>query len=157
VLKDHLLKELTPALRKLGFKKKGMTWRRDSGDLIDVVNIQGSRWGGGAFYVNVGIYLGGDSRDPKEYECTFRHRVAHEQRTTAEIVAEAVAWFDRNRADIERAGAPPAAPHISVRVRHSTFGIGTLLSEAEGIAEVAFDDGTTRRIKKTYLEIAPPA
>jgi Domain of unknown function (DUF4304) len=45
---------LDPSLRKLGFKRSGVTWNRRTGPLVDVVNIQTAK-GGGDVFVNLGV------------------------------------------------------------------------------------------------------
>jgi hypothetical protein len=81
----HLLKhDLSPLLRAEGFKGSGNTFRRIKDEVIHVVNIQGSRYGGQCC-VNLGLHYsflptaGGrpvtDPKKLKEYECEFRDRV----------------------------------------------------------------------------------
>jgi hypothetical protein len=81
----ELLKhDFLPILRADGFKGSGTTFRRVLTDRIDVVNVQGSRYGGQCC-VNVAVHFpflpsaGGTSvKDPKkfkDYECTFRIRL----------------------------------------------------------------------------------
>lgn len=73
-----------PSLRKLGFTGSGRSFRRVSGDLIHVVQLQGSRYGG-QFAVNLGLQPLGifdvsgrlpDPRRVKDYECEFRQRLS---------------------------------------------------------------------------------
>ena len=79
-IKDHL----TPALKSDGFFGSGRTFRRVSGDLIQVVQVQGSRFGS-KFAVNLGIQpqsipdVGGNSPDAtkiRESLCEFRRRLS---------------------------------------------------------------------------------
>lgn len=81
----NLLKhEFFPLLRADGFKGSGTTFRRVKGDRIDVVNVQGSRYGGKCA-VNLAVHysylpsMGGgrvtDSKKFKEHDCTFRGRL----------------------------------------------------------------------------------
>src|SRR5262249_12249797 len=74
---------LSPLLRAEGFKGTGATFRRMKGERIDIVNIQGSRYGGECC-VNVAVHFsflptaGGsvpDLKKLKEYECAFRDRL----------------------------------------------------------------------------------
>ena len=86
---DLLKRDLAPLLRGDGFKGSGTTFRRINGEVIHVINIQGSKYGGQCC-VNLGLHYsflptaGGDRvTDPKklrEYHCDFRDRVheAHE-------------------------------------------------------------------------------
>lgn len=75
-IKDHL----SPVLRSDGFFGSGRTFRRVSGDLIHVVQVQGSRYGG-KFAVNLGIQPRSipdaagnspDARKIREERCEFR-------------------------------------------------------------------------------------
>lgn len=66
-----------PQLKLLGFRKRGGTWHRAIGDVIQVVNLQGSQWST-VFFVNLGIYftaLGTEER-PTEYRCHVRTRLS---------------------------------------------------------------------------------
>jgi hypothetical protein len=79
-----LNRDFVPLLRADGFKGSGNTFRRVKGDRIDIVNIQGSRYGGQCC-VNVAVHFsflpsegGGhvtDFKKLKEYQCTFRDRL----------------------------------------------------------------------------------
>jgi Domain of unknown function (DUF4304) len=73
-----------PVLRNDGFRPSGRTFRRVHGDVIHVINIQGSRYGG-QFAVNMGVHLSflpdvlGAPVKPKaitEPQCEFRRRLA---------------------------------------------------------------------------------
>jgi hypothetical protein len=80
----QLLKlEFAPLLRGDGFKGSGNTYRRFVGDRIDVIDVQGSRYGGECC-VNLGVHFsflpseGGlvtESKTLKHYHCTFRERL----------------------------------------------------------------------------------
>lgn len=79
-----LKRDFSPVLRADGFKGSGNTFRRIKGDRIDVINVQGSRYGGkccvnlAAQYSFLPSMGGGRVADPKnlkEYECTFRDRL----------------------------------------------------------------------------------
>jgi hypothetical protein len=81
---DLLKRDFAPLLRSEGFKGSGTTFRRITGEVIHVVNIQGSKYGGQCC-VNLGLHYsflptaGGDGvADPKkllESQCDFRDRV----------------------------------------------------------------------------------
>ena len=74
--KKKLEEYLKSLLKTHGFKKKALTWRKDAGECIQVLNIQGSQWSD-SFYLNLGIYfkaLGGESA-PNEYDCHIRERL----------------------------------------------------------------------------------
>lgn len=79
-IKDHL----SPVLRGDGFTGSGRTFRRISGDLIHVVQVQGSRYGD-EFAVNLGIQprsipdADGNSLDATRIKvelCEFRRRLS---------------------------------------------------------------------------------
>lgn len=58
LIKDFLSNKLRPVLKLRGYVKKGNSFLRQSGDIIYIINIQGSSWnweGNETFYVNVGI------------------------------------------------------------------------------------------------------
>ena len=58
LIKDFLSNKLRPVLKPRGYVKKGNYFLRQSGDIIYIINIQGScySWEGNeTFYVNVGI------------------------------------------------------------------------------------------------------
>jgi hypothetical protein len=71
-----LQRALAPALKLRGFKKSGATWRKESGDAIGVLNLQGSQWGP-SFYLNLGVYFRalGDGDQPPESHCHIRTRL----------------------------------------------------------------------------------
>lgn len=81
---ELLKQDFFPVLRADGFKGSGTTFRRVQADRIDVVNVQGSRYGGQCC-VNVAVHFpflpsaGGISvsepKKLKEYECAFRNRL----------------------------------------------------------------------------------
>lgn len=83
LLDESLRTILAPVLRRDGYVGSGRTFRRIDGDLIRVVAIQGSRYGG-QFAVNLGAHLLflpdaiGHPVDPKgisEPLCEFRRRM----------------------------------------------------------------------------------
>ena len=49
-------KALATALEQHGFRKQGATWRKQYGDAIGVLNLQGSQWSP-SFYINLGGVL----------------------------------------------------------------------------------------------------
>ena len=81
---ELLKQDFVPILRADGFKGSGSTFRRVKANRVDVVNVQGSRYGGQCC-VNVAVHFlflpsaGGVSvsepRKLKEYECAFRNRL----------------------------------------------------------------------------------
>jgi hypothetical protein len=97
-----LKRDFSPLLRADGFKGSGGTFRRVKGDRIDILNVQGSRYGGQSC-VNVAVHFsflpsagGGRVTDPKmfkEYHCTFRDRL-HE-------VSESDHWWTYGTSDAE--------------------------------------------------------
>ena len=73
----RLQQALAPTLKQRGFKKSGATWRKESGESIGVLNLQGSQWGP-SFYINLGVYFRalGDRDQPTEYDCHVRTRLS---------------------------------------------------------------------------------
>ncbi|MGZ3239487.1 MAG: DUF4304 domain-containing protein [Burkholderiaceae bacterium] len=83
-LEDSIKEHLAPLLRADGFTGSGRTFRRIVGDFIQVVNVQGSRYGG-QFAINLGIQpicvfdvLGQvpDKKKITESLCEFRRRLS---------------------------------------------------------------------------------
>lgn len=83
-LESFIKEHLAPKLKADGFAGSGRTYRRVVGDLIQVVSVQGSRYGG-QFAINLGIHplcipdVLGLPADPKkitESQCEFRRRLA---------------------------------------------------------------------------------
>lgn len=84
---NQLKAVLTPALRSEGFRQSGLTFRRILGDVVHVIQVQGSQYGGQCC-VCLGIHLGflptGGSNGPcdpksiKEPDCEFRSRLTPE-------------------------------------------------------------------------------
>jgi hypothetical protein len=54
--KEQLMESLKPLLKEQGFKKKSTTWRKTTGALILVLNIQGSQWSNEDYYINAAVY-----------------------------------------------------------------------------------------------------
>ncbi|MFN0193671.1 MAG: DUF4304 domain-containing protein [Aestuariivirga sp.] len=65
-----------PVLKSAGYRRSAQHWHKMDSKVVQVVNVQQSRWGNWA-YVNCGLYLrrskGVDK--PKEYECDVRFRL----------------------------------------------------------------------------------
>ena len=57
IVADEVAKELSPLLKKMGFKKKRLTWYKDTGDLTVVFNIQKSQWSNQEWYYNYGVAI----------------------------------------------------------------------------------------------------
>ena len=84
--RSQLKEKLAPFMRAAGFSGSGATFRRSAGDVIQLLHVQGSRYGGSCC-VNLGIHLKflptvlGHSPDPKKITeplCEFRRRLAPE-------------------------------------------------------------------------------
>ena len=83
-----LKRDFFPLLRADSFKGNGTTFWRVRGERIDVVNVQGSRYGGKCC-VNLAAHFsflpsmgGGQVAEPKkfkEYHCAFRNRLREER------------------------------------------------------------------------------
>ena len=91
-----LLDELKVEMKRRGFRKTRTPWRKDSGDVIAVFNVQTSQWDSADYYLNLGVYLKclGDDLAPPEYKCHVRTRLQPEDMATADIVDRAMSWFD---------------------------------------------------------------
>lgn len=92
--------EIAPILKKHGFRKQRLNWRKNLGSAIAVLNVQMSSWGERNYYVNVGIYLKtlGDESSPTYNRCHVQQRLAAD--LPLSVVNEAIEWFS-SRASIE--------------------------------------------------------
>jgi hypothetical protein len=84
---NQLKAVLTPALKSEGFRQSGTTYRRTIGDVVHVIQIQGSQHGGKCcvclgihltFLPTVGSNAPCDPKTIKEPECEFRSRLKPE-------------------------------------------------------------------------------
>ena len=79
---------LAPSLKQTGFRRSAMTFYRQNGEALQVVNVQPNRWNSnesGSFTINVGVDFAEVAklmpgylpmpRTPKEYCCILRIRV----------------------------------------------------------------------------------
>jgi hypothetical protein len=105
---DELIKTSLASLMKAeGFRKSGPNFWKDSGEWIDVLNIQKSHWNDAweaSFYINIGVYWKAFHRDqgseykskfPREYDCTVFSRVQE---------PETNSWTLRPDSDLNRIG-----------------------------------------------------
>ena len=79
-----LKEEFAPRLREVGFKGSGHNFKRINDDIINIVNIQVSKYGG-SYAVNLGLHLSflpvcwsteiPDLKKLKESDCEFRTRL----------------------------------------------------------------------------------
>lgn len=132
-LESAIRSTLMPLLREDGFAGSGRTFRRTREGWLQVVNVQGSRYGG-RFAINLAIHptaipdFRGNSPDPKKITaelCEFRYRLSetmsdqwwtHEATSESMVSAmEAAAKVYRNvgRPILERVSGP-AAPLMIV-------------------------------------------
>jgi hypothetical protein len=80
----YLRDNFGPELRRLGFKGSGQKFRRVHGEVINMINIQGYKYGG-SVAVNLGLHLDflpdsftsewPDLSKLREYDCEFRTRL----------------------------------------------------------------------------------
>jgi Domain of unknown function (DUF4304) len=148
MLETEIVDDFGPKLRKLGFKKKRLTWRRETDGGIEVFNVQRSQYGSD-IYLNIGLYFGGEP-EPHEYQCNVRERVEHRNREAAVVYVEILAWFEAQHARHARHVQP--APIAKPRpVRHAKLGSGQAVVVDGDSLRVTFDDGTTRVIKRAFL------
>ena len=115
-IKDHL----SPVLKSDGFLGSGRTFRRVSEDLIHVVQVQGSRFGG-KFAVNLGIQprsipdVVGNLPDPtkiREELCEFRRRLSE---------AKSDQWWEHEGSKESMDAAVRAAVSVYVTIGRRLF------------------------------------
>ena len=80
-----LKQELSPELRKIGFKGSGQNFLRIENEVVNIVNIQNYKYGGSCT-INLGLHLSflpmnwttelPNLKIIKEYDCEFRTRLA---------------------------------------------------------------------------------
>lgn len=99
---ETFIQTIAPLMKAQGFKKSNATWRRSGPESIAVFNVQTSPWGGGVYYVNVGIYFPdlGSLLAPTENKCHVQRRLDVEAPSL--VVAKAIDWF-RERARLSDA------------------------------------------------------
>ena len=90
---DRASEEIAPTLKKHGFKKRRRSWFRDTGEIIQVVNLQASQWSEEDYYFNLALYLKplGDLETPPEYKCHIRRRVVEGEPMS--MLNFALGWF----------------------------------------------------------------
>jgi len=87
---EILKQEFSPKLREIGFKGSGQNFRRVNKEVINTINIQVDKYGGGCA-VNLGLHLTflplcwadklPDIENIKEIDCEFRMRLAPKNKT----------------------------------------------------------------------------
>ena len=84
---DVLKIEFAPKLRELGFSGSGQHFRRFTGEIINAINIQGSKYGDECA-VNLGLHLTflpmkgcTNVRKIKEIDCEFRSRLSPDMKS----------------------------------------------------------------------------
>src|SRR5690349_10375376 len=99
---ESFIQAVAPLLKAQDFKKSNATWRKSQPGRIAVFNVQKSPWGGGVFYVNVGVYFHelGSLLAPTENKCHVQRRL--EVETPSLVVVKALDWF-RERARLSDA------------------------------------------------------
>jgi hypothetical protein len=112
----QLKERLNPLLRGVGFFGSGTTFRRLSDDVIRLVHVQGSRYGGSCC-VNLAMHLTflptvlGDPTDPKKITeplCEFRKRLAPDGRSDH--------WWDYGATEQEAAASVESLVDLFRRV-----------------------------------------
>lgn len=90
---EYFKKGIHPLLKENGFKKSNATWRRVQGESVAVFNVQKSPWGGGVYYINLGVYFCrlGKEECPTENRCHVQVRLDLD--TPENVISEALAWF----------------------------------------------------------------
>lgn len=99
---ETFIKEIAPQLKQLGFKKANTTWRKNQGESIAVFNVQKSQWGGGVYYLNLGVYFGafGSEESPTENKCHVRTRIPIAEPSV--VIEAAIVWLQA-RASLQAA------------------------------------------------------
>ncbi|KRR25440.1 hypothetical protein CQ14_10720 [Bradyrhizobium lablabi] len=119
-LESSIKEHLAPVLKDDGFVGSGRTFRRISGDLIHVVQVQGSRYGG-QFAVNLGIQpasipdLAGNSPDATKIRpelCEFRRRLSE---------AESDQWWNHAGSKESMDAAVRAAASVYATIGRKLF------------------------------------
>jgi hypothetical protein len=84
---EMILRKVAPFMKEHDFRKQRYVWWRANEDVIDVIDIQKSRWNdasGASFTVNLGLYWPtiqkaisreSQSKVPRIYECTVSTRL----------------------------------------------------------------------------------
>ena len=125
---------LAPALRGDGFEGSGRRFFKRSGPWIQIIAVQGSKWGG-SFAVNLAIHfatvpdLAGGEPDPKkmnEAYCQFRRRLSE---------SNADMWWKHDADAASMLAAVESAADMYARVGRSYFelaftALGTITPEA---------------------------
>lgn len=144
---------LAPVLREDGFSGSGRTFRRTSDSWVQVVNVQGSRYGG-SLAINLAVHplaipdVLGNTPDPKkitEELCEFRRRLSetdsdqwwkHEltESSMLSAVQEAVAVYRRKGNELFRRASGPHSGFNAVLA--ADFATGTYDSAGFGSTEV---------------------
>ena len=77
IRKSEVISEITPLLKKMGYKKRNITWVLPQKDLDVVFNIQGSQFDTEMYYINLGIYIHelGEKKNPSISSCQIIERV----------------------------------------------------------------------------------
>ncbi len=126
--RDHF----APVARAAGFGGSGSTFRRIDGDLIQIVNLQGSSWGH-LFYLNLGIHpligCDGDPRKISANQCLLSRRLVEDGardgwRYTDDPASMIAAAQSAAREFVDRAlplfaeQSGPNAPIFSLTMKH---------------------------------------
>jgi hypothetical protein len=145
-----LKRDFFPLVRADGFKGSGTTFRRVKGDRLDIINVQGSRYGGECC-VNLAAHFsflpsmgGGQVTDPqkfKENDCTFRSRLRE---------AREDHWWDYGTTDAE--AETSAASLVELYKRR-----GALFFEKFEPFPAAFDRVTPAQLDAGDLTMMPAA
>ena len=95
---ETFIKLIHGPLKERGFKKSGATWRLQQTGSVAVLNVQKSSWGGGDFYVNLGVYFPEIGADPAPTENKCHVQVRLEVGDPLVVAEKAASWFaERSR------------------------------------------------------------
>ncbi len=91
--KEALLKLFKEKFKELKFLKNKQTWKKDTGELTFVCNVQNSQWSKNDYYVNVGILVNKLAHFPHVYG-TVDTRIDLSG-SENEIFDRVINWFEK--------------------------------------------------------------
>jgi len=116
---------LDAPLRAVGFTRKARVWNRPRGNLVDVVDVQASRWnepGNKSFTVNLGVFAPSVYRtcwqkEPpsfaKEEDCLVRRRLFEGLSEASDAKQKEQWWTIHDSTDVDRVGSEVAGLLVS--------------------------------------------
>lgn len=127
--------------RNQGFRKKGGTWRRQNGDLLELLQLQKSTYGP-QYYLNIGIGLLAvhPALEPKIHQTHIQSR------------ADALFpdWRDRLRLALDLESDAPESHRLAELNRFMTSALLPLLDNVQSIPDLA-REGDGRLLERTMI------